>query len=373
MQLKNLIGLRIIFILLAIGCESIDYNKNLNYTVMLIDVDSTSVSLEIRDDNQTAIDYTINCSLYGHTRSYDDPNQSIEATEVLKTTLYAQTKSIKQLDDKEKLMASSSVDINGKKYNIEEKENIRSKIWFEGHRFTLENLESNMNYQLKINISAKEIENGQNSAITNKIFEFTFTTTFNINLAAQDACKYEKGDEKIRTELLKVEQINEISLKISSDCYIKDSNCTKCKSNCFQIKPIVSSNDYAKLNSSTKKIANETPLSLAILCDKCPCDESKSTGECEEIQVDLDKEMKITEQLQNFKQIKQQIRCKQCKKPYTGQHCDECESDGIDYYMNADGECLKCECNKNAALDDPKTLLAEKDSKRRKCQDRTGL
>lgn len=91
-----------------------------------------------------------------------------------------------------------------------------------------------------------------------------------------------------------------------------------------------------------------------ILCEACPCDTSRSTGECFVEQTSSDNGY-------------QQIKCKQCKEPYIGPACNDCQNEGIDYYKNEHGECVKCFCNNNAALD------LNPNSKRRKCQSITGM
>lgn len=99
-----------------------------------------------------------------------------------------------------------------------------------------------------------------------------------------------------------------------------------------------------------------------ILCEACPCDTSRSTGECYVTQSSDQGSSSDTSSSGGFTP-----KCKQCIDPYVGGMCNECLNDGIDYYKNEKGECVKCFCNNNAALD-----VNPRSTKRRKCRAITG-
>lgn len=115
-----------------------------------------------------------------------------------------------------------------------------------------------------------------------------------------------------------------------------------------------------------------------ILCEACPCDTSRSTGECIVVMASSSDQQKQSSSsdsrssavISNYPQIK----CTQCIEPYVGAKCNDCQNEGIDYYKNENGECVKCFCNNNAAVDVNSPLKSPLSSnRRRKCNSITGM
>lgn len=216
---------------------------------------------------------------------------------------------------------------SGEKYDSGERIKIRTQTIEETNRFSINDLEPNRNYVVNFTIKAQlahlssKLSNTPfNSMETIKNFQLQFRTDFDLELTVSLSCNS-----------------SALSSNDPASCYMPNSNCSQCKSNCY------------KLNMSNKNTSGP------IVCEACPCDTSRSTGECMTI---VDSEVK------SFRQ--EMVKCKMCIKPYTGLLCNECENEGVDYYKNEDGECIKCNCNNNAFLD------SNFNSQKRKCQAITG-
>lgn len=118
--------------------------------------------------------------------------------------------------------------------------------------------------------------------------------------------------------------------------------------------------------------------SKIILCEACPCDTSRSTGACEVVPPASASSSSSSSSDSVVLASYPQIKCKQCIEPYVGDRCNDCQNEGIDYYKNERGECVKCFCNNNAALDaiNPSSSSSSSSSlsvRRRKCNSITGV
>lgn len=331
----------------------------LNIDLKLVNVDSKSAQFELIDDNLTTINYVISYTIQMKDSTVNQLTESV----VSKMTFDLQTNSIYLLNKQEELLKNrtssanneaQNVDDNGdkgdsgEKYNSEEKLQIKSKSYVDVHRFTVENLESNRLYEINIDLTAKLAHlsasltrdtvklSNKKFKETKKSFNFKFQTTFDVDLAAEQACKNAKSANKSSI----------------ATCYENNNDCTKCKSTCYM-------NVLNKIDSSSTK--------KPIYCEPCPCDQSKSTGECI---VDTFKNQQDKSQVNNYQP--QIIKCKQCIEPYAGDQCKDCKNEGIDYYKNEEGVCVKCDCNNNAALDNTINDASKNFKNKRKCSTITG-
>lgn len=70
---------------------------------------------------------------------------------------------------------------------------------------------------------------------TEKQFEIMFKTTFDYDLTASLACKGSaESSDNGGQRLTKSDNHDDVS----SSCYVKDTNCTKCKPTCYEVKRI---------------------------------------------------------------------------------------------------------------------------------------
>lgn len=303
---------------------------SIEFSIRFLSADHQQATFELLDDNQTTLNYIINYELISK-KKVGLISQEIRSNK----TFLKQTNSDKlaqlQLASVNHLVEDTE-NVSGENYNSEQLRAIQAETWSDMHQFVIDNLDENRLYSVTFRILAKRAhlkrkKNANRSApvSVSKQFSLSFKTTFNYELAAHEACN-----------LFKQNNTSQIEYTPFANCYLND--CFKCKSNCYELKP-------SEENSTSDK-----PL----LCEPCPCDQLKSTGACV-----YDKEYSI--------------QCKQCVSPYTGAMCNQCENDGVDYYKNELGECVKCECNHNAWADNNDILSDIRNgNKRRKCQAVTG-
>ena len=348
-------------------------NSTIDFDLKLVNVDTTSAQFEIIDDNKTTINYAISYTIQSKDNSFTLSTQQISETTVSSKSFEMQTNSISLLNKQEELLQNRNVsssaipkmEDNGEKtdsgesYNSEERLEIKSKTWQEVHRFLVNDLEPNRLYEIKFDITAKlahlsssliknaaKVITSKKSKETKTSFKFNFVTPFDVEKTADLACKNAR---------LNTKQTSNTALSMSSSCYLNDNDCTKCKPTCFKREPNKIGPSIVDLNGKP------------ILCEPCPCDQSKSTGECM-IANPMQQEGSLV-QSNNFQPPV--IKCKQCIEPYTGDQCKDCDGEGIDFYKNEDGICVKCECNNNARLD---SEYENKDptNAKRKCSPITG-
>jgi hypothetical protein len=306
------------------------------FNLRFINADYSSARFELVDDNQTTINYVITYDLTS-IKQDADPNviETLTATRIIKMQTNSDKLAQKQLNTS-KLNLTTDESVSGENYGSGELRQIDKETWADMHQFVIGDLEENRWYKISFKINAKPVHlklipvnyavNKTGSNGISKEFDFRFKTTFDLEKAAKQACDQFKHNQTKPGE--------------SAQCYENDSECRKCKPNCYQ------------LNSAQPK---SKPSSL-VLCEPCPCDSLKSTGSCIYSPNDDD------------------VMCKQCIKPYTGSKCSQCENDGISFYKNEDGKCMSCECNGNAWADnfDPANYIRN-GIKRRKCQAITGM
>lgn len=339
-------------------CDSLDHNledsNELNFNVIITSLDSTSVELEIMDDNKTTTNYAVEYSLTS-TSSSDSLSSSSITT---KKSFEIQTNSMSLLNEQQKIITENVMEESdiesmvpndgGDLFNLQEKMEVTSKSYKEVHRMLIEDLEPNRYYELELTIKAKQAyltslltkSKVPDVKETTKQFLFRFKTTFDYDLAVSLACNNSLTNPKSTKA--------DSSLYQVSSCYEANTNCTKCKPTCYEV----------KRNNKNQPAVDTKPT----LCEACPCDTSRSTGECSAVENN-----KKDSSVDKFTQS-QTIVCKQCKKPYAGLLCNECENEGFDYYKNEIGECMKCSCNGNSASEN----INNGENKRPKCQKITG-
>jgi hypothetical protein len=349
---------------------STDDANVIKFDLKLVNVDSTSASFEIVDDNKTTINYAISYVLTSKTMAVSATGEDYMADSIkANKDFQLQTNSLDLLNKQEELLNKTKAlhpnlesetedeeapkaSDSGEKYNADEKAEIKSRNYEDVHRFLVEDLEPNRYYEINFTIKAKlahlsssllllsttNLNNGQKSkeylykkVETIRQLQFKFKTTYDYKRAALLACNNSKYDPQ-------------------SSCYVPSSDCKLCRPTCYQVK-------------ESRNQVDQTASNL-VLCEACPCDTSRSTGVCTATDQDISRpENKFLQS--------QVIKCKQCIKPYTGLLCNECENEGIDTYKNEFGECVKCDCSGNSVYEN----LDESSRgayKRRKCQAITG-
>jgi len=350
-------------------------NKIIEFDLKLVNINTNSVQFELIDDNRTAINYVIKYELINSHKAFSQEKQTIVEASKMSNQFRMQTNSLGLVKQQEELLKKMNETIeefineensdSGERFNSEEVLDIKSKSYDDTHKFLIDELDSNRLYELNFEIQARKGRLHHDESLPNfsssetiKSFNFKFQTAFDYDQQAYLAC-----NNSLLKSSNKNDQVDYRLFQYSS-CYQPDSNCTRCKSTCYEIKPI-----------TTGKKTTQQSGSKPILCEPCPCDQLKSTGECYVDDTLRQANSKNTNNL-NFYPEQQFLKCKQCIEPYTGDLCNECKNEGVDYYKNELGECVKCECNNNALLDN-KELMASLGnkmiiSKARKCQPITG-
>jgi hypothetical protein len=351
-------------------------NNMIKFDLKIVNVDSTSARFEITDDNRTTINYAVSYVLTSSTMTTNPSNGEDYLSDTIKITkdFQLQTNSLNLLNKQEELLgdadartaltpnldentdAKDNDDDSGEKYNEDDKEAIKNRNYEDVHRFLVEDLEPNRYYEINFTIRAKlahlsssllllsttRLNNSQRSkelvykrVETTRQLQFKFKTTFDLERAAVLACNNSKYDE-------------------AGSCYAPNSDCLKCKPTCYQVR-------------ESRNQQQQTAVDK-VLCEACPCDTSRSTGECSATDPSTDTSASRPEN--RFLQA-QVIKCTQCIRPYMGSLCNECENDGVDYYKNEFGQCVECNCNGNSAYENLDSV-ARSGYKRRKCQAITG-
>lgn len=357
-----------VVLLLVLPSPSIQQQSSdeIKFDLKLVNVGSTNAEFQIDDDNQTTINYEITYSANSGKIEYMPPDDlhaeqhvynSISMIHSIKVQTNSRTLADKQtelMQNAQKKVEAKKIEDSGENYTSDEIEQAKTAKYETEHRFNVFELEPNRNYEINLTILAKRAHlsagfyqaagqtiDAPSSIATRREFNFKFTTTYDWNEAAHKACNASQYDSE-------------------SSCYQPGSECTQCKSTCFQV-PNPTKNDQ----NDEKKL---------VLCEACPCDKLRSTGECTSSDQDTDTDGQsntVDTNNSHFLQAKK-LKCKQCITPYTGKLCNECESEGYDYYRNEAGECSACDCNGNSAYD-----LLDSNSrasyKRRKCQPITGM
>lgn len=289
----NFLILMLIFVTECLTQKSISLSSlnEIKFDLKLLNVDSSSAQFVVQDDNQTTYNYDI---FYHLTtlpqKDFRPEHLDSDTISISEKSFQIQTNSLVLLKQQEEILKANNLTLedlqedsndSGEKYNSEEKLLINSKTFEEKHSFFINELESNKYYEVNFTIRARRAHlslhllpaQKLDNTETKKEFNFKFKTSFDLTQAALSAC----------------------SDKTSSSCYVQDSACTVCKASCY----LVGSN-----------------MSKPVLCEPCPCDTSRSTGECF-----------VVDQPDSAKNRFQPevIKCKKCIKPYTGLLCNECE------------------------------------------------
>ena len=305
-----------------------------DFDLKLVRVDYTTAQFEISDDNATAHNYLIAYELSSVMHYIDKAKVPIWDKTTSSSNIQLQTNMLRLIEQAAALNhtianATGENDVwdNGEQFTPSEVNRLKSETSAEQHRFTIDSLDENRFYEIKLSVSAKQAylklskidTTTDNSQSVSKLFHFNFKTQYDVKKAALEACH------------------SALSLPINESCYRVDSNCTVCASHCYEVK------------------GNKVDPKGPVLCQQCPCENKKSTGEC-------DNSGSNTDPAENAN-----LKCKQCLKPYTGQFCTECLNEGVDYFKNELGECVKCDCSRNAAHD------FKSNNRKRKCEEITGL
>jgi hypothetical protein len=346
---------------------------DLKYDLKLANIGSKSAEIEILDDNKTTINYEIEYSLSSDsTNVYDSVNNKFISNSIRSKSksFRMQTNSLTLLAAQEAFMKENNIDettlnairlpdaaSDGELINTAWKEDIQAQSYEQAHRIYIGDLEPNRYYELDLSIQASKaylsslltkIAN-PSAKQTVKQFKFKFKTIFDYDLAISLACNnsLSGGAESAAAKM-------DPSLFAVSSCYESGSRCSKCKSSCYEVKR--NKNEQGKAKSGEP-----------VLCEACPCDTSRSTGECVVIE-SANKDSPSSSSAEVKSGPAQTIQCKKCIKPYTGLLCNECENEGIDYYKTETNECMPCSCNGNAATDN----FNNDDVKKPRCHKITG-
>jgi hypothetical protein len=350
-----------------INSPSINETFN-SFFIVFKKTDDYSADFLIQDDNETALNYYID--YYLTSKPYDayQEDELLQRTNSIKiqTNLNSIIKQKNSLLSDDHLKTTDDDDNNNNNNNEDyigeegiEISTIPSTLNENNHQFKIGDLEPAHYYIITFTVRPKRmylIENGKRIQLLNnsqsssppkhhkipftkqkaqRNFTFEFRTLFNEEKAAFAECT---GNTTVNTDDIP---------KIYSNCYVPNSNCTKCRSTCYQkTLPYVPTSVTTTVKDTSSKI---------VFCEACPCDTTRSTGEC------------VAIQKESSQQVYQDLKCTQCQEPYTGIRCNDCKNEGIDYYKNDRGECIECDCNNNSEMEN------NKNSTKRKCEAKTGF
>ena len=364
----SLLTWHLILAVLLVTCQALELQSPSNqiaFEVKLVSVGVDSVLFELVDDNVTAINYVIKYVLNTDATENSDALGSVDNP--IPIRMITNPFGLLKQDEKER-MSLGTADFNydesdsyGEQFSFDKSKEIENKTYAEIHRFSVGDLDANRNYEIVLTITArlahlqrKIVLNGSSTPdvtrsqaelkTTARKFLFKFKTLFDLVAAATAAC------EEFHRAQASLEPSSDLydSEDYYSACYMESSNCTQCKPSCYQITLNHSSIVRVPSQLAAKSSADH---SIPVLCEPCPCDTTKSTGDCAVLNSSI-------------------IKCTQCIEPYTGLLCKECKNEGVDYYKNEQGECMKCDCNGNSAFDMLGPDSATK--KKLKCQAGTG-
>ncbi|CAF0951913.1 unnamed protein product [Brachionus calyciflorus] len=287
-----------------------------DFELRIFNVESNRVIFEIQDDNKTTLNYLIEYTLESH----DPRTGSINFKSMLKVqtnpiTLVELEEEIEKTN-KNLLLDEPPKDLTGEIYNDDKKSQIKNMTYKDVHYFYIDELEANRIYKIKLKLNCTKAHLSLD-LLSNQVIAYneTYIQEFNFEVKT-----------KFDSNLLKSFKCND-SINFESSCFVENSNCSQCKTNCYKV--------------------NQEPL----ICSPCPCDSKRSTGIC-----------KVISESSNFEPEK--IKCDECLHPYAGQMCTECVNEGIEYYKDDNGECKKCFCNNNSYLDSKEI---KSDSELKKC------
>ena len=326
----------LVVVISMVSCQS----STIDFSVRLVSAGVDSVLFEILDDNVTATNYLIRYGLNAGAAQNSEALGAIENSMPIRmiTNPFGLIKK-----DQEEKAALNNTDFDyddadrfGEQFSYDKVTDIKAKSYAQMHRFSITDLDANTNYEISLTITAhiahlqrKIITGGSTPATsenaelktTVKKFVFKFKTLFDLASAASAACEeFHRSQASLEpsSELYETEDY-------FSSCYTDTSNCTECKSSCYQV---------AMNNSMMVRVPSGKPKAggKPILCEPCPCDTTKSTGDCVVVNQST-------------------VKCTQCIEPYTGLLCKECRNEGIEFYRNEQGECMVCNCNGNSAYD----------------------
>jgi hypothetical protein len=314
---------------------------SLTFYIKLTSVGYTNASFKIVDDNTTPTNYIINYKIENAPTKYQETNTNlIIEKDRLENSLEIQTNSI--------VAGSNGLDLlfwsNGNQLTDEEVKAIKAKTTLEQHTVTINSLEEDRVYDISFTIigslaQSKVFKTAKffDSKRSVKNFHIQFRTHLDVRQEAEAACLAATNAEK--DGLIEV---------LKKSCYQIGSNCTKCNPDCYLVK-------------GSTPVAGE-----AVLCRKCPCDRTRSSGVCT-----VKYESTEVSHVDNLADLPI-FTCTGCVKPYTGLMCDECEREGFDFYKNIQGECVKCVCSGNSLYDNSDFNSHVGENQKRKCAPVTG-
>ena len=325
-------------------------SAELAFDIRIVSVSFKSAEFELIDDYSTPTNYLIQ---YDTTSFYDSvgpTGTTIHESDHTKGTFEIQTNSKVNATRSNLTNQTTAVDFtfwdNGVQLKPEEMDLIQSRSSQQQHRFTVDTLDENRVFDVNFNVIASlaqrkvfQSEAFFDSRRTIRKLRLRFKTKFDIQAAAQDTCQRQ----------MKYEMKN-VDSELKTSCYVAGSNCTRCSPGCYQLK-----DSATQKNVTVSKQSEE-----AVLCQRCPCDTSKSSGECT-----------VTEDRSEVFNPQMKFTCSQCVGPYAGDLCGKCRGEGFDLFRNERGECRTCQCSGNSPYDNT-DFNSHSVKTKRKCAPVTG-
>lgn len=337
---KALYLIFVISLLTMTGADVLNTSE-LSFSINIASVDYKTAKFELVDDYSTPTNYLIKYNIKSIYQYVDKNGIPISEKDHSSNTFEVQTNS-KTIVTNETPKVDFTFWDNGVQLTPEEMASIQSKSTQEQHRFGIDTLDENRVYVVSFTVIASiaqrrifKSEPFFDARRTVKKFRLQFRTKYDVSSAAQAQCKSQLDYEA-----------NGMIEPLKSSCYLLASNCTQCTPDCYQVR------DNDDNNNS-----NENG---PILCQRCPCDTSKSTGECT-----------VTEDNSEVFNPKLKFKCSQCSGSYVGDLCDRCKGEGFDLFRDNKGICQKCQCSGNSLYDNS-DFNSHTGKVKRKCAPITG-
>lgn len=298
-------------------------SSELSFALNIASVDYKTAKFELVDDNSTPTNYLIKYDVTSVDQYVAENGIPISEKDHSSNTLEVQTNSKTIITNNQTTKVDFTFWDNGVQLTSDEMDSIQSKSTQEQHRFEIDTLDENRVYVVTFSVIASLAQRGVfksepffDARRTVKKFRLQFRTRYDVHSAAQVQCKSQLDYEA-----------NGLIEPLKSSCYLVASNCTQCTPDCFQVRGMDDNNE-------------KSPANGPILCQRCPCDRSKSTGECT-----------VTEDNSDVFNPQLKFKCTQCSGSYVGNLCDRCKGEGFDLFRDENGKCRTCQCSGNSLYD----------------------
>lgn len=298
-------------------------SSELSFALNIASVDYKTAKFELVDDNSTATNYLIKYDITSMDQYVAENGIPISEKDHSSNTLEVQTNSKTFFTNNQTTKVDFTFWDNGVQLTPEEMDSIQSKSAQEQHCFEIDTLDENRVYVVIFSVIASVAQRGVfksepffDARRTVRKFRLQFRTRYDVPSAAQAQCKSQLEYEA-----------DGLIEPLKSSCYLIASNCTQCTPDCYQVRGLDDKDEKGSVNGP-------------ILCQRCPCDRSKSTGECT-----------VTEDDSNVFNPQLKFKCTQCSGPFVGDLCDRCKGEGFELFRDEKGKCQTCQCSGNSLYD----------------------